>query len=390
MPVLSCGGMRYQDGWQDKPVDAIDAANQANLEATIHRSIELGINHIETARGYGCSERQLGRILPQLDREKIIVQTKIGPTADPDEFLMHFGQSLDRLQLDYVDLLAIHGVNAEEPLERSIRPGGCLAAARRIQAMGKARHIGFSTHVPTDQILRAIKHADDGGFDYVNLHWYYIFQRNWACIEAAAQRDMGVFIISPSDKGGKLYEPSDKLREMCRPLHPITFNDLFCLGRSEVHTLSIGAARPSDFDEHVDAMSYMDRIEATISPIVERLGSVYADAVEPALRDPFDGSLPDFDTAPGGINVPIIVWLRNLAKAYDMTAYGRMRYNLLGNGGHWFPGAKADKLDAGGNEAELRHVLAGHPAGADRIIAILREADELLGGEQRKRLSQGG
>jgi len=388
MPVFSCGGMRYQDGWKDKSLDDVADENQANLEATIHRSVELGINHIETARGYGCSERQLGRVLPKLDRDKIIVQTKIGPTEDPDEFVMQFGQSLDRLQLDYVDLLGLHGVNAEEPLKRAIRPGGCLAAARRLQKMGKVKHVGFSTHGPVDVITRAIEHTEDGGFDYVNLHWYYIFQRNWRCIEAATKLDMGVFIISPSDKGGKLYEPSDKLLELCSPLHPITFNDLWCLRQEKVHTLSVGAARPSDFDEHIDAVPHMDDIDAAIGQIEQRLGAAYEQAIEPELRTPFDGSLVDFDEAPGGINVPIIVWLRNLAKAYDMTGYGKMRYNLLGNGGHWFPGAKASLLDEDGNEAKLRKILADHPAGADKVIAVLREADELLGGEAKKRLSQ--
>jgi len=44
-------------------------------------------------------------------------------------------------------------------------------------------------------ILDAIRHEADGGFDYINLHWYYIYQRNWAAVEAATERDMGVFII---------------------------------------------------------------------------------------------------------------------------------------------------------------------------------------------------
>src|SRR5438067_636238 len=81
MPVISCGGMRYQYKWQDVQPGEIPADNQANLEATIHRAVELGINHIETARGYGTSEMQLGNVLPKLPREKIIVQTKVGPKA---------------------------------------------------------------------------------------------------------------------------------------------------------------------------------------------------------------------------------------------------------------------------------------------------------------------
>ena len=86
MPVFTCGGMRYQHQWQDLPLDKIPADNQANLEATVRRALELGINHIETARGYGSSERQLGLVLPQLPRDEIIVQTKVAPADDPAEF----------------------------------------------------------------------------------------------------------------------------------------------------------------------------------------------------------------------------------------------------------------------------------------------------------------
>src|SRR5262244_3834079 len=87
MPVISCGGMRYQHKWQDVPPAEIPPDNQANLEATIHRAVELGINHIETARGYGTSEMQLGNILPRLPRDKMIVQTKVSPKANAAEFL---------------------------------------------------------------------------------------------------------------------------------------------------------------------------------------------------------------------------------------------------------------------------------------------------------------
>src|SRR5271157_5065545 len=97
MPVSSCGGMRYQYKWQDVPAAEIPADSQANLEATIHRAVELGINHIETARGYGTSEMQLGRVLPQLPRGKIIVQTKVAPQADAGEFLKIFERSMNYL-----------------------------------------------------------------------------------------------------------------------------------------------------------------------------------------------------------------------------------------------------------------------------------------------------
>src|SRR3974390_1554656 len=110
LPVLSCGGMRYQYKWQDVEPHEVPADNQVNLEACIRRALELGINHIETARGYGSSEMQLGRILPSLPRKQIIVQTKVAPRPSADEFLHTFDKSLDFLRLDYVDLLAFHGI----------------------------------------------------------------------------------------------------------------------------------------------------------------------------------------------------------------------------------------------------------------------------------------
>jgi hypothetical protein len=51
MPVLTCGGMRHQYRWQDVPLDDIPAEKQANLEATVRRALDLGINHIETDHG---------------------------------------------------------------------------------------------------------------------------------------------------------------------------------------------------------------------------------------------------------------------------------------------------------------------------------------------------
>ena len=79
-----------------------------------------------------------------------------------------------------------------------------------------------------------------GSLSYINLHWYFVNPLNWPGVVAAnCKRDMGVFIISPNDKGGKLYEPPPKMTELCAPLTPMQFNDLYCLARPEVHTLAV-------------------------------------------------------------------------------------------------------------------------------------------------------
>lgn len=380
MPVFSCGGMRYQHQWEDAPFDQIPEANQKQLEACIYRSLELGINHIETARAYGTSEMQLGKILPKLPRERLIVQTKVSPNPDPLKFKQDFEQSLAYLQLDHVDLLGIHGINTCEILEDTIKPGGCLAVAKQLQTQGKVRFIGFSTHGPTDAIIQAIETNE---FDYVNLHWYYINQNNWPAIEAATRHDMGVFIISPSDQGGQLYNPPEKLMQLCSPLSPMVFNNLFCLSHPQVHTLSIGASKPTDFDEHLKTLPLLDRWDEILPSIVQRLEQELINCFGEAWAKTWHIGLPRQEQTPNNINIPVILWLRNLAIAYDMIDYAKMRYNLLGNGDHWFPGKTAEGVE----QLDLSQCLVNSPH-ANQIPDLLAEAHQLLKAETVLRLSK--
>ena len=380
MPVFSCGGMRYQYKWQDVIPEEIPVDNQENLEAVIRRSVELGINHIETARGYGTSEMQLGKILPQFPREKLIVQTKVSPVADPQGFRQTFEKSLAYLQLDYVDLFSLHGINNAETWNDSICEGGCLEVAKQLQSEGKIRFIGFSTHAPTEIILQVI---NSNQFDYVNLHWYYINRQNWAAIEAATKLDMGVFIISPSNKGGLLYQPAKKLVDLCAPLSPMVFNDLFCLSHPQVHTLSIGAAKPTDFDEHLKTLELLDNAAEILPPIISRLESEAIKILGEDWVKTWETNLPTWEETPGEVNMRVILWLLNLALAYDMIDYGKMRYNLLGQADHWFPGNRADRLD----ELDLRECLINSPQ-AEKIPQMLAKAHDILGSAEIKRLSQ--
>lgn len=380
IPVFSCGGMRYQHKWQDIPFKDVPDDNQRNLEATIERSLALGINHIETARGYGSSEMQLGKVLPKFERDQLIVQTKVAPKDDPKEFRRQFNQSLNFLNLEYVDLLGIHGINTPELLEQTVRPGGCLEEVRKLQKQGKVRFVGFSTHGPTDVIIKTIQ---TNQFDYVNLHWYYINQANWSAIEAATAYDLGVFIISPSDKGGQLYNPPEKLVKLCQPLSPMVFNDLFCLSHWQVHTLSLGAAKPSDFEEHLKVLPLLEKADELLPPILERLeNSAIAQLGENWYKTWHIG-LPSVEETPNNINIPVILWLRNLALAYDLTDYAKMRYNLLGKASHWFPGQKAENVE----QVNLKSCLKNSPH-ADQIPRLLADAHQRFNGEAVKRLSQ--
>jgi uncharacterized protein len=382
MPLLSLGGMRYQQSWSDLPPDQITAESQALLRATLERAVAAGLHHIETARHYGSSERQLGWLLPQVTDPRRILQTKVPPNPDPGLFEAELERSFERLAVGRLDLLAIHGLNLPEHLEQTLRPDGCLAVARRWQAQGRIGHVGFSTHAPLPLILKTI---ETDAFDYINLHWYFIRQQNLQAIEAARAHDMGVFVISPTDKGGHLHSPSARLKELCAPLHPIVFNDLFCLTAPGIHTISVGAANPADLDLHLEAVALLPQANRLLPPILERLERARAESLGEAWLSSWQQGLPEWPQTPGGINLPVLLWLHNLLEAWDLEGYGRARYGLLGQGDHWFPGANADALDDTVSEADLLKVLGGSPW-AERIPDLLRRLRRRLGGAATQRL----
>jgi hypothetical protein len=382
MPLLSLGGMRFQQSWNDVAEAEIRADGQANLRAILEAAVAAGLHHIETAHGYGSSERQLGLLLPQVSDPQRILQTKVAPAADADAFEAELASSFQRLGVERVDLLAIHGLNTAELLEQTLRPGGCLERARRWQEQGRVGSVGFSSHAPLPLLLEAI---ESDGFDYVNLHWYLIRQDNRPAIDAAIARDLGVFVISPTDKGGHWHSPSARLRKLCAPLEPIVFHDLFCLSAPGIHTLSLGAARPEDLQLHLEAVALLPRAAELVPPILARLVAARLEALGAAWLASWEQGLPAWQDTPGQINLPVLLWLHNLLEAWDLEGFARARYRLLGQGGHWFPGENADALDGAVSEAELRAALASSPW-AGVIPDLLRRLRARLGGEAVQRL----
>jgi predicted aldo/keto reductase-like oxidoreductase len=168
--------------------------------------------------------------------------------------------------------------------------------ARRYLDDGRIKNLGFSTHGPTASICKLI--ATDK-FDYVNLHYHWCGSYtasghapteadcghgNESAVKMCRVRQMGVFCISPVDKGGGVHNASYKLRGMteAQGMDPVEYSVAWTIGRHDTQT--IGCARPEDLDEVFLAATksadadYRARVEAVESSVTAALDAVHGAA----------------------------------------------------------------------------------------------------------------
>lgn len=330
--VITLGGMRFKHGWTPPrnhlPKDSIE-----HCISTTRMALDLGINHIETAHGYMKSELLFGHALKELGvpRKQFKMMTKGAPMSG-DETRSLIEEQLEALGLDHVDFYGWHGINNKELLKIAVEKNGPVETLHRLKDEGLIRHVGFSTHAPLGTILDAMQ---TGLFSFINLHYYYFFQRNLPAVQLAEKMDMGVFIISPNEKGGMLFRPSEKVKNLCKPLTPIVFNGRFCLSHPEITTLSMGIHEPKHFPQNLAILNRGNYSNSELSKVKAEMDAPLTKVS--GLCTLCHECLP----CPENINIPEVLRFRNLTEGYDMLNYGRFRYNMFEGQGHWFPGTFA-------------------------------------------------
>lgn len=368
--VITLGGMRYKHGW-DEPRNVVADDTIEECKDTVEKALAQGINHIETAHGYMKSETAYGIVLNdvlKLKRDSYYLMTK-GAAFTADEMRRMVEEQLRTLKTDYFDFYAWHGINTWDRYENACAKGGPVEELLKMKSEGLIKHVGFSTHARQEIIIKAI---ETDLFEFVNLHYYYFFQRNKGAIDLAQSKDMGVFIISPNDKGGQLFNPSQKLSELTSPLTPIQFNARFCLSNPAIHTLSFGFPATSPFDQ-------VDGIFPTSIPLSEQDAAIKYNLDKQRLLDKyadFDGYCMAND--PSGINIPEILRFRTMLKCYDMRTFGEYRYNMFVENDAWFDGAFP-------TEEKLAKVDISKCPPSVPVIDLLRETHAELYKEPKKK-----
>jgi predicted aldo/keto reductase-like oxidoreductase len=174
----------------------------AEAVRVIEEALAAGINIIDTARGYGDSEKKIGAALRAL-KAQVFLASK-SPTRDREGLLKDFEKSASDLGVTTIDLYQAHCVNTMEDFGRLMGAGGGYEALRSLRSEGRIRHIGITSH--SCEILKAA--VASGKFETVQV--LYSFIEDGAAEEVIPMaRGAGLGILAMKPFGGGCIEAYD-------------------------------------------------------------------------------------------------------------------------------------------------------------------------------------
>lgn len=282
---------------------ALAEVPQDVADRSIEMAFEAGINHFDTAAGYGESELRLGPWMPRI-RDRIFLATK---TADRTAVGAYdsIRRSLERLRVDRVDLIQLHSVGDLEDLGHATGTGGAVEGAARARDEGLVGGIGITGHgmnAPAThrEALRRFP------FDTVLTPYAYRLARDpdylrdfEALVDEIRMQDAGLMLIKAvahnlwrageEHRYATWYEPLDDRRAVEAAV-------AFALARPEATGICspgdvrllpmvIGAERRRGSVSLDDAAVVLDRVPELETPFIRSPGRDVPDWLEPLIQE---------------------------------------------------------------------------------------------------------
>ena len=281
-------------GFGGIPVQRI---NKAEAKEIIIKAEELGINFIDTARGYTVSEEFIGEAL-EGRRDNWIIASKT-MARDKEAMKRDIEISLKNLRTDYIDLYQFHNIRTMEEYEMVMGQNGAYEALEEAKAEGKIGHIGITSH-SLDMLKFAI---ETGKFETIMYPYNIVENQAEELFKRAEELNIGVIAMKPM-AGGALEDGSLAMK--------------FILQNNSVTTAIPGMATIKEVEENARVGS---NEVALTSEEKEK-----AAAIAKGLGEEFCRRCGYCAPCTAGIDIPSAFVLRGYKERYNLAAWAEGRY----------------------------------------------------------------
>ncbi len=287
--IIGCGGIPIQRVNQEQAINII-------LECK-----KNGINFIDTARGYTVSEEYIGNALKIAGRENFYIATK-AMGYDYETMKSSIEESLETMQLDYIDLYQIHNVSKIEQLETVLSENGALKALLEAKQKGIIKHIGITGHI-REILIKAVEH---GGFETIQFPFNPVESQGTELFNLALEKGMGTIAMKPI-AGGAFEKGSLSLKF-------IVNSNLITVAIPGMDSVS-QVIENSAVGNNMETLTKQEKEE--ISKQVQSLGNDFC------RRCGYCKPCPE------GIDIPSVFIYEGYVTRYNLKDYGKSKYNAM-------------------------------------------------------------
>ena len=284
----------------------------------IHTAFEAGVTYIDTAVGY-ChqdSQRVVGEALKGW-REKIVVSTKNHYYGeDEKEWWQNLEDSLERLDIDSIDIYNTHGVTLEK-LEQSVKPR-ILQWLTKAKDQGMIKHICTSFHDSCDALIEIV---DSGVYDSVTIQYNMLDRSLEDGIAHAHEKGLGVVVMGPVG-GGRLGAQNDVLESLGTSVTRIPELAMrFVLANKNVDIALSGMSTMEQVQENIAACSVGTPLTGEDQKIID-------DQLERLKKaaDLYCTGCKYCMPCPNKVGIPHVFDMYNQARVYGMNKQSREQY----------------------------------------------------------------
>jgi predicted aldo/keto reductase-like oxidoreductase len=256
VPVCGLGGIA---------LGRADVSDEEGAEI-VRRAVDAGLGLIDTFCAYGRSELRIGQALKGR-RHKVTLVTKSRASFTTEEFVRQIEASMLALGVDVLDALLIKNVD-DDPRLGNV--GMHVETLRKLQAQGKVRFTGLSSHSPQHSI-EAIR---SGGIDIAEVPYNYANLHFEPVLDLAAEMDVGILAMKPLG-GGRLFPGTDKGA-------PETVETLvkalsFALSHPANPVLIPGIGSLRELERYFEAIPHLRRLDAKEKKAISDAARAFGD-----------------------------------------------------------------------------------------------------------------
>lgn len=279
----------------------IQKLTKEEAKQVILYAYQKGVNFIDTARGYTCSEEYIGYATKDI-RNSIFLATKsMARTKEAMEQDIEI--SLNNLNTNYIDLYQAHNISKEEDYMKFISENGAYQTLKNVKASGKIRYIGITSH-SYDMLLKILTTEEYKKFDSIQFPYNFIEKEAEKLFQIAQEKNIKTIAMKPLG-GGYITNGKIALK--------------YILNNNNLSVAIPGIKDIKEIDENLSVTDY------TISQKEQE----YIDNIVDSVKGEFCHRCGYCLPCTKQIDIPSIFTLENYLDRYNLNAWAQTRYNNM-------------------------------------------------------------